>query len=256
MTRGPSHLLDAAGAVRERLAQGTPAIIALDFDGTLTEIVDDPAAPRLTAERRRILERIPSAGRRLAIVSGRALEDVRDRVGVADAVYVGNHGLEIEGPGLAAGSEKHAEIAGRLRTLLGELELPEGAFSENKRLTATIHTRPREDMDLHARLGRELRPVVEKAGFRLHRGKASWEIRPAEARDKGGALRALIDRVPGASEETTLYAGDDVTDEDAFRALPLGITIRVGENQSESAARFRLGSPAELYRFLELLAAG
>jgi trehalose-phosphatase len=65
--------------------------VALDYDGTLTEIVDDPAAPDLTEESCALLARIPAADRRLAIVSGRALDDVRHRVGIADAVLIRNH---------------------------------------------------------------------------------------------------------------------------------------------------------------------
>lgn len=255
MSHASPHLLAVAERVRERLAGGAPALVALDFDGTLTEIVDDPAAPRLTADRRRILERIPSPGRRLAIVSGRSLADVRSRVGIEDAIYVGNHGLEIAGPGLSSGGEGSAAIADRLGALLPHLELPPGAFAEDKRLTATIHTRPREDHALHERVGRALAPAVDRAGFQLRPGKASWEIRPAESPDKGDALRALISRVPGTRASTTLYAGDDVTDEDAFRALPDGITVRVGDDETApTAARFRLRSPDETYRFLEILA--
>lgn len=255
MSRDPRPLLTVAARVRERLAEGDPALVALDFDGTLTEIVDDPAAPRLTPERLRVLERIPSPARRLAIVSGRALADVRSRVAIENALYVGNHGLEIEGPGLAGDDEGSAAIAGRLRALLSDLDLPAGAFAEDKRLTATVHIRPREDHGLHESVGRALTPVVERAGFRLRPGKASWEIRPAEAPDKGDALRALIARVPGARARTTLYAGDDSTDEDAFLALPDGITVRVSDDDGvPTAARYRLRSPDETYRFLEILA--
>jgi len=256
VSRAPRPLLDVADAVRGRLAEGAPALVALDFDGTLTEIVDDPAAPRLTPERRRILERVATPARRLAIVSGRALADLRPRVGIDAAFYVGNHGLEIEGPGLPPDESETSAVATRLGVLLAGLELPPGAVLEDKRLTATVHARPRGDSALLARIGHGLRSPVEAAGFCLRPGKASWEIRPANARDKGDALRALIDRVPGARARTTLYAGDDVTDEDAFRALETGITVRVGDDEPPgTAARYRLRSPSETYCFLEILAA-
>lgn len=245
-----------AAVARARLAVGHPALVALDFDGTLTEIVDDPDAPALTPSRRRVLERVETPTRRLAIVSGRSLADVRARVGIETALYVGNHGLELAGPGLSPEDTATAEIAERLRALLVGIELPPGAFLEDKRLTATVHIRPREDARGHARVGHALRPVVEAAGFRLRPGKASWEIRPVEARDKGDALRTLIDHIPGASPATTLYVGDDITDEDAFGALRDGVTIRVGDTAVETEARYRLASPAETYVLLEILCAG
>ena len=78
---GLASPFDDLDRIRERLSGG-PVLVALDFDGTLVEIAEDPAAPALTAARRSILSRLPSPGRRLAIVSGRALEDIRARVGL------------------------------------------------------------------------------------------------------------------------------------------------------------------------------
>lgn len=258
----PVSPFDDLDAVRDRLAGG-PALVALDFDGTLTEIVADPAAPGLTTERRRVLAAIPGPDRRLAVVSGRQLEDVRRRVGIPDAVYVGNHGLEIEGPGIER--RPPDEVADRLARLLGtvarRLEGPGppvrgtdlDAEIEDKRWTATVHVRPRGDAALHRAVGDVIGDTVAEAGFALRPGKASWEIRPEGGFDKGDALRWLIDALPGASAGRTLYAGDDVTDEDAFRALPEGVTVRVGDPAGETAARYRLADPAEVYSFLEAL---
>lgn len=247
-------LLDRAEAVRALLATGRPALVALDFDGTLTEIVDDPAAPRLTPERRAILARLPSPRRVLAIVSGRALDDVRERVGLDDVVYVGNHGIEIEGPGIE-GSRAEAEgIARRLSAVLAEIPERRGVFVEDKRLGATVHVRPRDDPALHEEVGHDLRDLVERSGFLLRPGKASWEIRPSEARDKGEALERLLDHVPGARIETSMYVGDDTTDEDAFRALAAGITARVGSPDADTAADAYLPDPEAVYRLLEAIA--
>lgn len=246
---------DHLEALLERLAGG-PALIALDFDGTLTEIVDDPAAPGLTADRRARLAAIPGPGRRLAIVSGRRLADARQRVGIPAAIYVGNHGLEIEGPGIER--RPPPEVAGRLARLLGAVArrlegLDARVEIEDKRWTATLHVRPRGDAEIHAAVAAAIGDVVEEAGFVLRPGKASWEIRPAGAFDKGDALRWLLDALPDASPERALYIGDDHTDEDAFRALPDGITVRVGGPDQETAARYRVADPDEVYRLLEAL---
>lgn len=252
MGRGPGPLLEAVEFVRARLAWGGSAIVALDFDGTLTEIVDDPEEPGLDAGRRGVLERVPAPGRWLAIVSGRALGDVRERVGVEDAIYVGNHGLEIAGGGLDERLAPPGSEA-RLSALLESLGADQWAIVENKTLTATLHVRPRADPERHAALGDSIRNPVEAAGFVLRAGKGTWEIRPAGAATKGDAIRRVVAALPGASPMRTLYIGDDATDEDAFRALAGGITARVGPPGVATAARYRLPDPAAVYRFLEAL---
>jgi trehalose 6-phosphate phosphatase len=254
LSRGTELLLGAADAVGARLAAG-PVLVALDFDGTLTDVVDDPEAPRLAPERRRILARIPAPGRWLAIVSGRALDDVRSKVGIEQAIYVGNHGLEITGPGLIRRFAPPG-VEDRLSALLESLPLADMAIIENKALTATLHVRPREDDRRHAELGEAIRGPVEAAGFTLRPGKAAWEIRPAGSATKGDAVLRLIDVLPGAIPDRTIYIGDDATDEDAFRALPEGVTARVGPAGVATAARYLLPDTAAVYRFLEALIGG
>ncbi|MGH7556430.1 MAG: trehalose-phosphatase [Gemmatimonadota bacterium] len=251
----PASPFDDLDSIRARLSGG-PVLVALDFDGTLTEIVDDPAAPGITAERRSFLATIPAPGRRLTIVSGRKLEDVRRRVGIPGVIYIGNHGLEIEGP--AVERRPPPEVADRLARLLGRIDrlLEDEAIEiqieiEDKTWTATLHIRPRGDSERQKAIADAIGEPVDEAGFVLRPGKASWEIRPAGGFDKGDALRWLIDAVPGGSAARSLYVGDDVTDEDAFRALPDGITVRVGDPDQETAARYRLVDPAAVYRLLE-----
>lgn len=244
-------LLDRVEAVRARLDAGRPALVALDFDGTLTEIVDDPSEPRLTPGRRAVLGRLPSPARVVAIVSGRALDDVRDRVGLAEAVYIGNHGIEIEGPGIEGSQSEARDIADRLTRLLADLPERDGVFLEDKGVTATLHLRPRGDEELRKAVERDLRGRIEEAGFTLRPGKASWEIRPVEARDKGAALERLFELLPGTRPETTMYLGDDTTDEDAFHVLRRGVTARVGDADADTAAAAHLPDPDAVYRLLE-----
>ena len=260
----PTSPFDHLPEIRERLAGGGATLVALDFDGTLTEIEDDPEAPGLTDERRTALARIPGAGRRLAIVSGRALDDVRRRVGVPEAIVIGNHGLEIEGPGIRIHPPEAVaqRLAAVLATVGRAIESGNGgadarrAWIEDKQWTASVHTRPRGDAAHHAEIGRAIEPLVRAAGFDLRPGKATWEVRPAGARDKGTAILALLDALPGASAARTLYAGDDATDEDAFRALAAGVTVKVGADPAaadRTAAHYGVDSPADVYRLLEAL---
>jgi trehalose 6-phosphate phosphatase len=247
---------DDLSAIRARLVDGGVTLVALDFDGTLTEIVDDPAAPGLASLRWAVLTRIPAPDRHLAIVSGRALEDVRRRVAIRDVILVGNHGLEIEGPGI---HERPApEVAAALAAVIAESQRATREMSrtrrhvwiEDKQWTASVHVRPRDDASFHVEVGARIQPIVESAGFVLRPGKATWEIRPPGARDKGGAVHAILAPIRG-SQQRTLYAGDDATDEDAFRALSEGVTIRVGTG--ETTARYRLPSPDAVYDFLGAL---
>jgi trehalose-phosphatase len=244
-------LLDHLLELEERLSP--PALIALDFDGTLTEIVDDPSAPRLTMERREVLERVGKSGRRLALVSGRSVADVHERVGIDDAIYVGNHGLEIEGPAMSERPPDSDALSRRIRRVLEGLPPLAGTFLEDKGLTGTVHVRPRDDEDRIAAVGAAIRGIVEAEELVLRRGKASWEIRPPGPRTKGEALRRLIELVSDAREDRTLYVGDDVTDEDAFRAIPRGVTARIGKADAVTSARYFLPSPTVLYAFLERL---
>lgn len=243
-------------AIRARLVGRGAILVALDFDGTLTEIMDDPAAPGLAPLRWAVLARIPAPDRHLAIVSGRALEDVRRRVGMRNAILVGNHGLEIEGPGI---HERPApDVAAALAAVIAdsqpalrELSGPgQRLWIEDKQWTASVHMRPRGDVRLHDEVGARLAPIIESAGFVLRPGNATWEIRPAGARDKGGAVRAILASIRGSAQRT-LYAGDDTTDEDAFVSLSEGVTIRIGAG--ETIARYRLPSPDAVYDLLGTL---
>jgi trehalose 6-phosphate phosphatase len=241
-----------AEAVRARIEPGSSLLIALDFDGTLTEIQDEPDAPRLSDERRRILARVPDAGHWLAILSGRALSHLRMRTRIERAICVGNHGMEIAGAGLDERLAP-AATASRLASLLASLPALDGTWIEDKGLTASVHVRPRHDCERHAQVGQAFRPAVERAGFALRSGKAVWEIRPLGAPTKGDALCRLMEVLPGVEPWRTVFVGDDTTDEDAFAVLPEGITALVGPAGRTTRASHRLPDPPAVYRFLELL---
>ena len=250
MSEDPADIL--AEALRARTEPWSTILVALDFDGTLTEIQDEPDAPHLTGERREILARVPHATRRLAILSGRSLSDLRSRIGIEGAICVGNHGMEMSGPGLA-GWRAPDGVEDRLSALLASLPALAGTWIEGKRLTASVHVRPREDSARHAEVGRALEGVVERAGFALRSGKAVWEIRPSGALDKGDALLRLMAELPGVEARRSVFIGDDTTDEDGFAVLHEGITALVGPAGRPSRARWRLPDPSAVYRFLEAL---
>ncbi|HUH12574.1 MAG TPA: trehalose-phosphatase [Longimicrobiales bacterium] len=259
------HAIDLVPDLQRRRQAAGRMLVAVDFDGTLAPIVERPedAAPLpagIDALRR--LAARPDTD--VAIVSGRGLEDARARVGLEGLYYAGNHGMEIEGPGIARVLEAAAAQRPRLERcrerLEEELAGMEGAQIEDKGLTLSIHYRrvpTPEDRDAVVR--RVHATCRGTPGVRLTAGKMVVEIRPDVAWDKGAATRFLLDTLEGALGRPVpaLFLGDDRTDEDAFRVLAEeGGGILVTEQPpADTAAGAWLRSPAEVARFLDLLAA-
>ncbi|WP_081661604.1 trehalose-phosphatase [Halopiger djelfimassiliensis] len=253
----PRPLREELPRIRERFADASRLLCCLDFDGTLAPIVDQPddAVPLREAEAALVtLANEPKVS--TAIVSGRALADVRDRID-GPSVYAGNHGLELAHNGSV---EVHPDARTRaiqiervcavLETVLDPVP---NARIENKRLTGTVHFRtvPPAARPVVRRL---TRAVVERFGgddLELSTGKRILEIEPAIRWGKGDAVEVLESAQP--SDSVTIYVGDDVTDESAFRAIePDGIGVLVGDAEP-SAASCRVQSPEAVATFLEWL---
>lgn len=260
-----SDLAGACPANLLRLVAGQPSVLLLlDFDGTLSEIVEHPESAALRPGNADLLESLSrKPGSTVGILSGRSLEDVRRRVGVPGLVYGGNHGLEIAGPHLqyrhphAADAIAHfAELAALLNAPLAKIP---GARVENKTLTLTVHYRqtPAED---HARVGAIVNDVAESAiaagRVRLAAAKSAIELRPSIDWNKGRALELIRSRL--APDAFPIYVGDDATDEDAFAAAQAagGCAVFVGPAGSPTRARYRLDSPAAVTDALADLASG
>jgi trehalose 6-phosphate phosphatase len=240
-------------------------LVALDFDGTLAPIALDPTTVALPpAAREAMLRLCRRQDTDLAVVSGRALEDLRERIALPSIYYAGNHGLEIEGPGI---QEVHREatlirpqLAACTTRLRAVLANEPGVFLEDKGLTLSVHYRRATSPDVEVRLRALLEQVIGEApALRLTEGKKVFEVRPNVPWDKGRALRFLLGTLEdgGALPIPALFVGDDRTDEDAFRALHGrgdGIVV-AAEPPPASAASAYLRSPDEVAALLEALAA-
>jgi len=252
--------LDRLAELGERLG-GRRLALFLDYDGTLSPIVSRPEQAVLAPETRAVLERL-SRRATLAVVSGRGLADVQRLVGLESIVYAGNHGFEIRGPGGTAlsyevGREFLDDLAAAAEGLRGELEPVPGAWVEDKTHSLSVHYRQTPDEragEVEAAVDRVLE---ERPRLRKHYGKKVLEVRPRVEWDKGRAVLWLLEALGLEGEAVLpLYLGDDVTDEDAFRAVAgRGAGILVAEPARPSAAEYRLRSPDEVRRFLEGLAA-
>jgi trehalose-phosphatase len=189
----------------------------------------------------------------LAIISGRALTDVRLHVGVEGLFYVGNHGLEISGPGISLhnphATKAHGQLEKAVAFLVEATASLEGVFIENKGATAAVHWRLASQVSQEALRSLVQLAVVRYPRLRIAEGKCVWEVRPKEGWNKGDALRHLTIRL-GLAPEDALYLGDDVTDEDAFRAVPGGLTFRVGGDGEETAAKYRIQDAADAQALL------
>jgi trehalose 6-phosphate phosphatase len=218
------------------------AAVVLDVDGTLAPIVERPeqaAVPEETkAELRRLVERYAL----IACITGRPREDAERMVGVERITYAGLHGLELDPL-----AERYREP---LRSFVETVDWP----VEDKGLTVSFHYRGAENEDA-ARA--ELETVAERAraaGLRARFGRKVLEILPPVDADKGTAVRHLL---ASAGLNRALYAGDDLTDLDAFRALErleLGIRVAVasdeGPRELRETADIVVDGPAELRELL------
>ncbi len=256
------HLFARWDILKERLKGGN-VFVFLDYDGTLSPIVQTPGEARLPGKTRKLLADLSGTrGCRVAVVSGRALDDLKKKVGLVEGIiYVGNHGLELEGPKIKFREFLSKQYKQVLREIRGALERGlsafKGVFIEDKGLSLSVHYR-RSDKDLIPRVKTVFHETVISYliadKIRIKQGKMVLEVRPPVEWDKGKAVLWLLARQQFTSGDTRvypLYVGDDVTDEDAFNALKnRGLTVFVGRRFS-SEARYYLRDTKEVSELLK-----
>jgi len=234
-------------------AGGRPLALFLDYDGTLTPIVERPEDAVLAPETREVLRRL-AARHPVAIISGRDLEDVRARVGVEGIHYAGCHGFEIAGP---RGSRVHEAAAAAAPQLGAAADMVAhdtrgipGVQLERKRFTLAVHYRRAPEARVHDVHEAVLRAQARHPALRMTEGKKVWELQPDVDWDKGRAVLWLIETLK-LEDALPVYIGDDVTDEDAFRALEhRGVGIAVQDAAQPTAATLTLRDPDEVRDFL------
>lgn len=240
-------------------ARGQRVAVFLDYDGTLTPIVSHPEDAWLSDSMRQALQEL-AARVPVAILSGRDLDDVRERVGIENIVYAGSHGFDIAGP-LGLRRQMASEFLSKLDTaekkLQEALDGISGARVERKRLSIATHYRNVKENDVP-----KVKQAVGEVAWR-HRelrkmtGKKVHELQPDIDWDKGRTLLWLLETLGlEGGNVLPIYVGDDRTDEDAFSVLKQrGIGILVSEERKFTAARYSLKHPAEVERFLRALTA-
>jgi trehalose 6-phosphate phosphatase len=221
------------------------AAILLDIDGTLAPIVSDPADSRVPDETRAELRRLAGRYALVGCLTGRPTERAREIVGVDEIDYIGEHGLEL--------SAEAGLWADAIDRIVAETDWP----AERKRLTAAFHYRTADDEEQAVATLERVAASAEADGLVARWGRKVLEIRPPIDAHKGTAVVHLL-HVRGI--DRALFAGDDLTDLDGFRAmddLGLGIKVAVaspdGPTRLAAEADLIVDGPGELLELLRRL---
>ncbi|MDD5217060.1 MAG: trehalose-phosphatase [Candidatus Omnitrophica bacterium] len=255
-----AHWDEVETLIRDRLI-----VLFLDFDGTLSPIAARPElAKLLPAQRKTIKELSVQKDIKVVVISGRALDNLKKRVAVPGITYVGNHGLELEDPGMRHVHPAALESRLLLKKITYRLKkafkfMPQ-ILVENKMYSVSVHYRQLVEEKIRFAkviLLKEIGDHLGKGRIVLTEGKKVWEMRPPVEWNKGKTVLWILARIlaHGGKRVLPIYLGDDVTDEDAFKVLQQrGLAIRVTDNPREKSwASHYLWSPQDVSEFLKRL---
>lgn len=247
--------------IKNKIA-GKNIFLFLDYDGTLASITDHPDKAVLSMGVKNILQKVILNPRfKVAVISGRSLRDIKNRVHIKGITYSGNHGLEIKSPAF----KYENNISSSYKKLLGKIKKElhqafaefKGVFIQDKKLTLSIHYRlagKKNILKIRRIFHKTVAGYLNEKKIKIIKGKMVFEISPPIKWNKGLAVSWILDR-PEFSKNNffPLYFGDDTTDEDAFRLLKgRGITVLVGRSK-KSSAQFYLNNVTEVIQFIEQL---
>lgn len=254
------YLFNEWQKIKDALA-GRQIFLFLDYDGTIVPLASTPDRAIIPAGAKRLLQQLSKKPNlNLAIISGRALGDLKNMVGIRNITYSGNHGLEIVGPRIKYQNRafiRYRPLMKKIYRRLSEaLSGIKGVLIENKGLSLSVHYRlvdKHRISEVKALVYEALIEDVRKNKIRVRLGKMVFEITPPIKWDKGKIVLWLLTRAQAAlgdKEVYPIYIGDDTTDEDAFRSLRnRGLTVAVGRG-SGSHAKYYLCDTREVIEFL------
>ncbi len=260
------HFFDVWEPFAAAVRTADHVLLLSDYDGTLTPIASRPEKaifPPEVSEKLRTLSRKPAFS--VGVISGRSLGEIKSMVGIDGIYYAGNHGLEIEGPGVKFINAAARTAQPVVKALAGQLSAAlagiRGVIIEDKGLSLSVHYRLVKQSEV-AQVGEIFHRItaspLRQGKIRLSSGKKVWEVRPPLDWHKGKAVETIVEKIKALhrlEQLLTIYLGDDTTDEDAFKVVhhPQGWSIFVGQDNPSSSAEYFLNSTAEVTTFLSRL---
>ncbi|GMH29672.1 hypothetical protein Nepgr_031515 [Nepenthes gracilis] len=264
-------------------AKGKRLALFLDYDGTLSPIVDNPNCAFMSDDMRSAVKNVAECFP-TAIISGRSRDKVYEFVGLTELFYAGSHGMDIMSPaknGVLSGHPKcikstdkqgkevvlfqpASEFLPMIEEVFTSLvEITKGingANVENNKFCVSVHYRNVDEKDWMTIAQRVGDILQEYPRLRLTHGRKVFEVRPVIDWNKGKAVEFLLESLglSGCDDVLPIYVGDDRTDEDAFKVLRegnRGYGILVSSVPKESRAFYSLRDPSEVMEFLKALVA-
>ena len=230
-------------------------VLLLDFDLTLSPLVKNPANAILPKDTRILLKKLADKIH-VVIITGRTLQDIKKRIKLNNIMYIGSHGLEYEVKGVTKTIQlstlSNQGLKDTKKKFLQIKRKYSGVIVEDIKLTLALHYRLLLPQDKSVFLAdiKKIQMGLEKYNLSGTIYKKTLEVRPKIKEDKGTASLFMLKKF--GNPKQVIYIGDGKTDEDAFRALPQGITIRVGKSK-QSLAKYYVRDIREVKKFLVYL---
>lgn len=249
------YLFSEWSALNKKL-KNRQIFLFLDYDGTLCPVAKIPEGAILPSRIKRLIDELSKINNiKIAIISGRSLEDIKKMTGINNVFYAGNHGLEIEGPNTnfrCRTTPMYNIVIDCLKNKLSSQFYPiRGALVEDKGITISVHYRlvDKKHRALVKRIFfNAVASYVHLKIIKISSGKKVFEIKPLVNWNKGKCVLWLLKKIKNA---VPFYIGDDLTDEDAFKAIrKIGYAICVGK-QKISHAQYYVKNTSEVSIFLK-----
>lgn len=233
-------------------------VLLLDYDGTLAPIAPHPNLTDMTEATKTSLKNIAKNSKIFcAAISGRGVDNVKEKIAIDGMIFAGNHGLEILYPNGTRYNHDVGGVDGNYSRMVKELEAitRDGSWIENKGVSLTFHYRAMPE-DQHEKIRDEARQIIIKYKYRANQAHCAIEAKPDVVWNKGKAAEYILDHEFGKNwrnEKKVIFAGDDTTDEDVCELLQnVGVSFRVTQDPNIiTKATYKIPSTNSVTKLLQ-----